>query len=117
MAVRNHHSALRIEEIITQILPGPTPTAQLALAKLQWGKEDIAYNLHVAPLTRSSSGLQRTDLLDYLGFERNECQFVTGKQCHTRWVDAGFKQEVFWQAFEQSYAALLLAQQELYAAG
>jgi hypothetical protein len=117
MAGHDHHSALRIDEIITQSLPGPTPTAQLTLAKLQWGKEDIAYNLHVAPFTRTSSGIQRTDFLNYLGFERNRCQFVTGQQCYTRWVDPGFNQEGFWHAFEQAYAALLFGQQELHACG
>lgn len=88
-------------------------TAQLVTAKLQWGKDDIAYNLHVAPLAHTRVGIQRGDFLIELGFERSRCQFVTGLQCYAHWIPQGFNQESFWQAFERAYSALVIAQQYL----
>lgn len=63
MAARDHHTALK-SETVSKINAG---YIEIALAKLQWGKDDIAYTLHVNPSSYTTAGLQTTDWLAYLG--------------------------------------------------
>jgi hypothetical protein len=68
MAARDHHTALK-SETVSKINAG---YIEIALAKLQWGKDNIAYTLHVNPSSYTTAGLQTTDWLAYLGFQRND---------------------------------------------
>lgn len=84
----------------------------LALAKLAWDKDDIAYSLHVAPNTFSTSGIQTTDLLSYLGFSRQLCSFLRN-ECYAKEVNEGFDLNKFLQAFGKAYQQLSQAERHL----
>jgi hypothetical protein len=60
---RDPHSALKTEMIAKANIDG----MEVVLARLQWGKDDSGYSLHVNPTAFSTTGLQRTDFLAYLG--------------------------------------------------
>jgi hypothetical protein len=91
---------------------------QAVLAQLQWGKDDKAYSLHVAPNSFSTSGLQTTDYLAYLGFSpSNRCAFTTSQRCYCRWATEDFDPEAFARAFDESFARMQVAQQSLDACG
>jgi len=77
--------------------------SSFVLAKLQWSKEDIAFSLHAEPHTFSMAGIQATDFLNSLGFERASCSFTGGRQCYVRWVDAGFDVIAFAGLFDQAF--------------
>ena len=90
--------------------------APVLLARLQWSKEDIGFSLHVSPNTFSSYGVQSTDFLGMMGFQRSRCQFTSG-ECYWRWVQEGFDLEKFAQAFGQAYGQLTEAEKRLEACG
>jgi hypothetical protein len=114
MAARDHHTALR-SEIITRINAG---YIEIILAKLQWGKDDAASTLHVNPSAFTSSGLQLTDWLDYLGFRRNaQCQFANARQCWSKEVAEGYNVQDFATAFNEGYGQLQKAEEGLQACG
>lgn len=86
---------------------------EVLLVRLQWGKDDIAFSAHVNQSTYSTSGIQRTDFLNYLGFSASSCSFIAGGKCYTRWVDEAFDPKAFGDAFNKAYALLVDAQQGL----
>jgi hypothetical protein len=93
-------------------------TMQAVLAQLQWGKDDKAYSLHVAPNSFSTSGLQTTDYLAYLGFTPgSRCTFTASQRCYCRWASEDFDLEAFTQAFNKSFAQMQIAQRSLEACG
>ena len=49
----------------------------------QWSKTDFGYSLHAYPNQFTSAGLQTTDFLALLGFERCACPFKDGRQCYS----------------------------------
>lgn len=107
---RDPHQALK-SEVLGQVRSG---TTNLVLAKLQWGKDDIGYSLHVSPNTFSlSGGYQITDFLSHLGFERSGCAFIDSRQCYVRWVDENFDLNTFAGLFDQAYRNLTDAQKDL----
>jgi hypothetical protein len=63
---RDPHSALK-QELITRV---SRDNFEAVLARLQWGKEGVGYSLHTNPSSFSTAGLQKTDFLAYLGFQR-----------------------------------------------
>jgi hypothetical protein len=65
VAAKDHHTALRTE-VLGKINAG---YIEIVLAKLQWGKDDVAFTLHVNPSAFTSSGLQTTDWLRFLGVQ------------------------------------------------
>jgi hypothetical protein len=83
------------------------------LAKLQWGKDDIGFSLHISPISFSLSGLQLTDFLGYMGFQRSVCSFIESKQCYVHWVDSNFDVNVFSDLLDQAYHNLTGAQKDL----
>jgi len=87
--------------------------AEFSLAKLQWNKDDIEYSLHVSPNTFSTSGIQVTDFLNFLNFERSQCSFVDGRQCYVRWVNKGFDTSAFAKSFDVSFQNMTDAQNHL----
>jgi hypothetical protein len=114
MQRRDSHNALK-SEVLKKIGAGHL---EIVLAKLQWGKDDKGYNVHVNPTSFSTAGLQTTDFLSYLGFERNDkCNFTSFQRCYSKWVDEGFQVEDFATAFNAGYGHLSNAQNRLEACG
>jgi hypothetical protein len=110
MNSRDPHQSLK-SEILGKKTSG---TTDFILAKLQWGKDDIAFSLHVSPRSFNlSGGYQATDFLSHLGFERSGCPFVDSRNCYVRWVDENFDLESFPVFFDQALRNLLEAQGDL----
>ena len=65
---RDPHQALK-SEVIGQT---QADEVNVVLTKLWWGKDDICYSLHVSPNSFSSYGIQITDFLSFLGFQRSD---------------------------------------------
>src|SRR5260370_27908521 len=114
MQNREHHRALKAE-VSKKINAGHI---EIALARLQWGKDDKAWNLHVNPTSFSSAGLQTTDWLGYLRFHRNDrCSFTSFQRCYSKWVNEDFNVEEFATAFNAGFGHLERAQRALEACG
>jgi TIR domain-containing protein len=110
MAARDHHTALR-SEVVTRVNAG---YVEIVLAKLQWGKDDAAFTLHVNPTAFTSGGLQLTDWLASLGFKRNEqCQFSNARQCWSKEVAEDFNVQDFAAAFNEGFGQLQKAEEGL----
>jgi len=88
----------------------------VVLARLQNGKNDVTYSVHVFPLTYLSSGIQTTDMLAYFGFRRDNCSFEGG-YCYARAVEAPFDLPAFAAALPTAYAALRDADNHLTGCG
>jgi hypothetical protein len=106
------HQALKTE-VIAQ---ARSRNAQVLLAKLQWSKEDIGFSLHISPNTYTTYGIQTTDFLSMMGFQRSACAFTHG-ECYWRWAPEDFDVAKFAEAFDQGYSSLAEAQTRLEACG
>jgi len=95
------HRALKTEVLDRQSSEG----FQVVLARLQNGKNDITHSVHVFPSTYTSSGIQTTDMLAYLGFRRYNCSFEGG-YCYARGVETPFDLPAFAAALPRAYTAL-----------
>ena len=74
------------------------------LCVLSGGKFDVGYSLHVYPSSFSTSGLQTTDFLANLGFDRSDaCSFTKGQQCYVIRVHEEFDPEQFLAAFLSAF--------------
>jgi hypothetical protein len=114
VVAKDHHTALRTE-VLGKINAG---YIEITLAKLQWGKDDIAFTLHVNPSAFTSAGLQTTDWLQLLGFkESRQCQFSNARQCFSKEVPEGFDIQQFATAFNEGFGLLQKAGQDLEACG
>lgn len=114
MSTRDHHRALKTE-VIASVNVG---RAEIILAALQAGKTDKWYTLHVNPTSFSSVGLQLTDWLAYLGFQRSDqCNFTSFQRCYSREVPEGFDLQSFGTAFNAGFVYLERAQTGLQACG
>jgi hypothetical protein len=99
-AAKDHHTALR-SEVLGRINAG---YIEIVLAKLQSGKDDVAFTLHVNPSAFTSGGLQTTDWLQFLGFKTNaQCQFVNARQCFSKEVPKGYDLQRFATAFNEGF--------------
>ncbi len=114
MNERDPHSALKTE-VVTSVQQGHL---EVVLAHLQWGKDDKGYSLHVNPTSYTTAGLQNTDFLAYLGFQRSgDCSFTRGGRCYFKWVNEQFDCEEFVVAFDRGFAHLEQAERGLQACG
>jgi len=104
----NLHSALKTEVVNQTNAEG----VQVLLVRLQHGKDQILHSLHVRPTSFSTYGVQMTDLLAILGFERSPCVFVNG-ECYAKEVDESFDVPLFATALKPMQEALLEAQRHL----
>lgn len=86
------------------------------LVRLQNGKNDVIDSIHVFPSTYITSGLQTTDMLAYLGFERSRCSFEGG-DCYVRAVETPFDLAAFAAALPHAYSALREADSHLAGCG
>ncbi len=110
---RDPHSALKTDIVGSAQVRG----LDLRLVRLQWSKTDIGFSLHAAPNTWSTAGIQTTDFLSHLGFQRSRCHFVPAQECYVRWADEGFDVSAFGQAFATGYEELNGASRHLEACG
>jgi hypothetical protein len=111
---RDPHVALK-SEVVAKMSRG---SIEAAVARLQWGKNDVGYSLHVNPTSYTSHGIQKTDFLAYLGFRRSDkCNFTSFGRCYVNWVWDGFNLEGFLDAFGRGYAHLEKAEKGLSACG
>lgn len=114
LSIRDHHRALRTE-VIASINVG---RAEIVLAALQASKTDKWYTLHVNPTSFSTAGLQLTDWLAYLGFQRSDqCNLTSFQRCYSREVPEGFDLQRFGTAFNAGFVHLERAQAGLQACG
>jgi hypothetical protein len=109
--IRDPHQALKHE----QLSKGRAATAgdEFFLFRSQWGKEDFGSSLHAAPSQFSTYGVQTTDFLAALGFERAACPFTGRLECYTRWVNDGFAMDQFVANLDGGFAAFQQAAREL----
>ncbi len=96
----DHHTALASETIASASSGG----VKFVVSKLQWGKNDFGYSLHAEPTSFSFGGAQSTDFLNYLGFRKESCQFVSTKICYTTWVNSSFDVSRFALDFGEAFA-------------
>jgi hypothetical protein len=101
----NLHSALKTEVTVRTGAEG----VQVLLVRLQHSKDQISHSLHVRPTSFSLSGLQMTDLLAILGFERSACAFVNG-ECYAKEVDESFDAASFATTLKPMHEAFRQAQ-------
>jgi hypothetical protein len=108
------HTALRQEVVARANREG----FEVALARHQWSKDDVGFSLHVNPSSYGSSGIQKTDFLAYLGFQRSDkCSFTSFHRCYARWVEERFNVELFADAFHQAFTELERAEAGFKACG
>ena len=83
------------------------------MVRSQWGKQDFGFSLHAAPNQFTTSGVQTTDFLASLGFERSACTFTGRGECYARWVADGFAIDQFVVNFDAAFATFKQAAREL----
>ena len=111
---RDPHTALK-RDVVSRV---NREHFEAVLARLQWGKDDVAFSLHANPSSYGTFGLQKTDFLSYLGFQRyDQCPFTSFQRCYAKWVDEGFNVERFVDAFHKAYGELEQAEAGLRACG
>ncbi len=111
---RDPHSALKSEVVAK----ADRNYMEIVVARLQWGKNDVGYSLHVNPSSFTTAGIQKTDFLAYLDFQRSdECSFTSSQRCYVKWVSEGFDPDGFLTAFEKAFANLEEAERGLKACG
>lgn len=88
------------------------------LVRSQWGKHKVGFGLHVNPNSFTTAGLQHTDFLAYLGFERSHgCPFTTARRCYCKGVSEEFDVSFFARMFQSAFGNLKNADRELTACG
>ena len=105
---RDLHKSLKSEVLAK----GASSGAELTLVKLAWGKEDVAFSLHVAPNTWSTHGIQIPDFLSYLGFSRQPCLFLRS-ECYVKEVKSDLDLNAFGRALGEAYQQMSQAQRHL----
>ena len=114
MPAKDHHTALRTE-ILSRISVG---NIEIVLAKLQSSKNDTTFTLHVNPTAITSSGLQTSTWLQFLGFEESrQCQFSSARRCFSKEVPQGYDLARFATAFAEGFGQLQKAEEDLRACG
>ena len=114
MNKRDFHSALVNEPVVK----ADVNQVETVLVRSQWGKNNVGFGLHVNPNSFTTAGLQHTDFLAYLGFERSDdCPFTNARRCYCRGVSEEFDASLFARAFQPAFGHLKNADRELTACG
>jgi hypothetical protein len=114
LAAKDHHTALR-SDVLGKSHAG---RIEIVLAKLQSGKDDVAFTLHAIPTTFTSAGVQTTEWLPMLGFKENpQCQFAHGRPCFSKEVPEGYDVGQFASAFNEGFGHLEKAEEGFQACG
>lgn len=106
------HTALKTTEI-ARIQVGGIEFAQV---RLQHGRDQFEETLHARPNSYSTAGLQRTDLLSLIGFQRSQCAFLAG-ECYVRRISSEFNLQAAADAIAKAYERLVTAERHLEACG
>lgn len=106
------HNALKSEVLDTKSVPN----FQLALAKLQWGKTDFGFSVHINSNTWISSGLQGKEFLHHLGLEHSPCSFLQG-ECWATEVPEGFDLASFASVLDGAFSGAREAEKKLETCG
>lgn len=93
------HSGLKTEEIAKH----HGSHFEMLQMKIQHSQHEIKYALHVAPSGFTLSGMQSTDILALLGFNRGRCSFFPSGECFVKEVAISFDLEKFDKAFTAAY--------------
>ena len=111
MYTRNNdfHSALKTE-IINKV---KAEGIEVAILKLQYSRDNIAYSLHANSNVFSLSGLQRSDLFLLLGLENKNCSIFPGGECYTTWIEESFPLNDFANEFKNGYNLFCEAERNL----
>ena len=110
---RDLHQSLKTDIVGRTSVQG----VNLVAVKQQWGKDDVGFGLHAEPTSYSTSGIQTTDFLAYLGFERNSCPFVVTHDAYCKRIAESFPIESFAEAFGTSLTAFKQASRHLESCG
>jgi hypothetical protein len=111
---KDHHTALR-SNVVGRVNAG---RVSVALVKLQSGKDDVAFTLHVSPTSFTTAGIQTREWLKLLGFAENAaCKFTDGHQCFSKEVPEGYDLQNFATAFSDGYTRLEKANADFEACG
>jgi TIR domain len=114
VARSDHHTALR-SDVVERVNAG---RVAVALVKLQSGKDDVAFTLHVNPTSFTTAGIQTREWLQSLGFSENSgCKFTGGLQCISREVPESFDLDNFATAFNDGFTRLEKANGDFEACG
>lgn len=100
---KDRHSALKTEQVGSSTSKEGVKFLKI---KLQWSREDFGFSFHAIPSSYSLSGMQTTDFLAYLGFERGRCAFAPSGECYSTWIPEDFDVGEFSAAFDLSYRAI-----------
>ena len=107
MKSRDLHKALK-QETLAQVNSDHT---SFTFVKHWWGKNDIAHSLHISPSSYTFTGLQKTDFLNYIGFNLSrECTFFS--KCYARWVTENFNVDDFAKSFSFAYDKLIASEKK-----
>jgi len=102
--MRDLHQALRVE----RIKDVQRDNVDFGLVRLTYGKDDVAYSLHVRPHGwTEGGGIESPDILALIGFSRAVCPLFQG-ECYVGEVDADFAVDEFAREFasiKQSFRA------------
>jgi hypothetical protein len=109
MNQKNLHSALKTN--IIEKMSGND--VEWVLVSLQYSRDDVGYSLHASPRTFSTYGIQTTDFLSYLGFDRQDCAFVANQECYCIGVSEGFDVKGFDIVFSKAYRKMEDAERHL----
>jgi len=110
--MKDLHSALKTS-IIQEI---DTPGFRFKHVRLQYAKDDFLDTLHVQPSSYSSAGLQSTDLLNLMGFERSSCAFFKG-ECYVSVIPQVFDIQTFSKSAAAALSQLEQAENHLHNCG
>ncbi len=110
MPSRDHHTALR-SDVVERVNAGRVAAA---LVKLQSGKDDVVFTLHVNPTSFATAGIQTREWLQLLGFG---CKFTGGHQCFSREVPEGYDLHGFATSFNDGFTRLEKANGDFEACG
>jgi len=102
--MRDLHQALRVE----RIKDVQSDNVAFGLVRLTYGKNDVAYSVHVRPHGWSDGGIESTDVLSLIGFSRAVCPVFQG-ECYVGEVDADFALDEFALAFASAKQSLRTA--------
>ena len=107
------HAALKTEMCGRSSAHG----VEFLLVRLQHSKQEVRFSLHANPTSFSSAGFQTTDFLRYLGFERQSCAFMVGREAYCRSVPHDLDLVQFGRAFDNAFGVMEDAERHLAACG
>ena len=100
--MRDLHSALKTT-VLQEFHEGGI---RYKVVRLQYGKDDFTDSIHANPSAFSLAGLQTTDILSFLGFERSRCAFHDG-ECFVKEIPSEFNVAEYSKSVKIAYDLIL----------